>query len=376
MKSKILLLSSCLLIYLSLIFAWVLRQNWSALIMLQNSDEMRATGGFLGSVAWCDGRALIFVDCELIDIYQLDDQLPTFPAAPAAVQTYLTGGRDELHLQDANWDRDFPTSARRVAAMAAQARRQDEPDLVIALNSSLVATVIDDLTGVTVNDVTLTSDNFTYEARRDHEIVNPWRQAKTIWLKEFATQLVKRFCLAPSSQKLTVVKNIISAPRWRGWQVWSKNAWWQNVFELLGITGATKQSPTCHTIYQVPSNVGINKSNRLTQTTASLLFDSSTPQQAQVIVATINNNQADDDALLTERQHFANYQRLLIDVGVAIESITVNDLPVATYDARLITDSQQQTWQEIGFLVITDEEASTTTKIDLQAANGCWQLRD
>jgi len=81
------------------------------LVLAQNNQELRATGGFLtsiGRVSLLDGR---IVGIEFVDSYDPSinrTDLP-LPQAPPPVQQHM--GIEVMLLRDANWSPDFPTTA-------------------------------------------------------------------------------------------------------------------------------------------------------------------------------------------------------------------------------------------------------------------------
>jgi hypothetical protein len=86
------------------------------LILAQNEDEIRPTGGFIsgaGRVTFDTGKitGLVFTDNNIDDL-----SLP-FPDAPEPILRYMgSGGRMELwFFRDSNLSPDFPTSARQAA---------------------------------------------------------------------------------------------------------------------------------------------------------------------------------------------------------------------------------------------------------------------
>ncbi len=88
-------------------------QTAEFLVMLENSDELRPTGGFLGTYGQLitkDGEILSF---ETDDIYHLDmpAQAKMNVEPPAPIKKYLN---DKWYLRDANWSPDWPTSARKI----------------------------------------------------------------------------------------------------------------------------------------------------------------------------------------------------------------------------------------------------------------------
>ena len=90
----------------------------SYLILAQNSDELRATGGFISGV----GRVQIsrgqVTDISFQDSYAVDNLQKPHPQPPDPLRRYMKAGM--LVLRDANWWPDFPTSARAAASLYEQ----------------------------------------------------------------------------------------------------------------------------------------------------------------------------------------------------------------------------------------------------------------
>ncbi len=79
------------------------------LVLAQNSDELRVTGGFIsaaGSVRLENGR---ITELRVGDSYALDNLAQPHPPAPAALAEQM--GAQMLVLRDSNWSPDYPTSA-------------------------------------------------------------------------------------------------------------------------------------------------------------------------------------------------------------------------------------------------------------------------
>jgi hypothetical protein len=88
------------------------------LLLAQNSDELRPTGGFIsggGHVTIDRGR---LTDLVLKDSYALDNWEQPHPDPPAALRKHMAA--DLWVLRDANWSPDFPTSADVARALYAQ----------------------------------------------------------------------------------------------------------------------------------------------------------------------------------------------------------------------------------------------------------------
>jgi len=84
------------------------------LVMLENSDELRPSGGFLGTYGDLITKDGDIVSFATDDIYHLDlpAQSKMNVAPPAPLKKYLN---DKWYLRDANWSPDWPTSARQIA---------------------------------------------------------------------------------------------------------------------------------------------------------------------------------------------------------------------------------------------------------------------
>ncbi|MFH1145878.1 MAG: DUF4012 domain-containing protein, partial [bacterium] len=84
------------------------------LIMIQNSSELRPTGGFFGTYSFItmkEGKLIKFVTDNIYSLdYNAKDKMNKI--APPPLQKYVK--QWQWFLRDANWYPDFPTSARQV----------------------------------------------------------------------------------------------------------------------------------------------------------------------------------------------------------------------------------------------------------------------
>lgn len=81
------------------------------LLLVQNEDELRPTGGFIttvGRLVVQDGK-IVSLEFEGVDD-NFEDWTKPYPAAPWQLQEYMNA--PVLILRDSNWFPDFPTSAR------------------------------------------------------------------------------------------------------------------------------------------------------------------------------------------------------------------------------------------------------------------------
>ena len=101
------------------------------LVLVQNSHELRATGGFVSGVGELHITGGRLVSVSFRDSYDVDNFQVPHDLAPQDFQAMLSG--QLVFFRDTNWDPDFPTSAR--TAMAVYARDQGvEADGVLAMD--------------------------------------------------------------------------------------------------------------------------------------------------------------------------------------------------------------------------------------------------
>jgi len=137
------------------------------LFLFQNNQEMRATGGFIGSYGILDissGRVKkLFVD----DIYNPDGQLKARVIPPAPIQKMSA----VWTMHDANWFPDFPTSAEKVSWFY-EKTGGPTVDGVIAITPELLRDLLE-ITGpieMPEYDLTINAENFIEKTQQEVEL--------------------------------------------------------------------------------------------------------------------------------------------------------------------------------------------------------------
>ena len=118
------------------------------LLLGQNQNEIRATGGFIGVAVEArldqgELASLIYHDSTTVDALPLEDN----PFPPDALYWYLWMGR--LLFRDANWEPHFPASAVSIAELY-QAGKGVQVDGVIAGTKGLALDMVDIFDDITV----------------------------------------------------------------------------------------------------------------------------------------------------------------------------------------------------------------------------------
>jgi hypothetical protein len=119
------------------------------LLLAQNNDELRATGGFISSIgvlSIVDGMPESF---SLADSYKVENWKKPHPDPPEELRTYM--GIDLWVTRDGNWWPDFPTSAEAVADL--YTLNQDVPvDGVVAIDMTAATRLLEALTPLELSD--------------------------------------------------------------------------------------------------------------------------------------------------------------------------------------------------------------------------------
>lgn len=79
------------------------------LLVAQNRDELRATGGFITGIGTLQVVAGELISLDIGDSYDVDDFSKGYPPPPEPIQKFMLAGY--WVPRDANWSPDFPTSA-------------------------------------------------------------------------------------------------------------------------------------------------------------------------------------------------------------------------------------------------------------------------
>jgi len=117
------------------------------LLLAQNNDELRATGGFISSVGTLTISRGQVTDLSLRDSYGVDDLTVDHPIPPTPLTRYMRIG--VLLLRDVNWWPDFPTSAA-LAMRLWQENQHQTVDGVIAVDLEGMRLLVDGMGPISV----------------------------------------------------------------------------------------------------------------------------------------------------------------------------------------------------------------------------------
>lgn len=172
------------------------------LILFQNADEIRPTGGYIsaaGHVTVMQGRITEFQMSDSYDVDQLSDD---YPYPPDPIYQYM--GADYWVLRDAGWSPDFPSSAR--IAMELYTWGQGlSPDGVIAIDQHGLALILRALEPIDVAGERVTSQNVIQLMRQKWapeaggKLDKAWWKERKSFMLALAQAARQRFEQAPQT---------------------------------------------------------------------------------------------------------------------------------------------------------------------------------
>lgn len=326
----------------------------SYIVLLQNSDELRATGGFIGSFFILESREGQIQLPTIQDIYVPDGQFQGFIEAPTGLKEYLSSGKG-MRLPDANWWPDFPSSAESVLNFFSKIENK-KYEGIISINLQVVEKLLAITGDIYLPDYKqyVNQDNFAQVARADRDGFFPGSQEKANFLNHFfkifrieLSQKIKENPQAFLSAINEMIKN-------KDLQAYSRDQEIQQLIENRKIDATMRTDQKKLYYFPVESNVGINKANRL----VSRQIQIRTKEDGEVLNINFHNNNS---------YPYINYQRLYTNPQTILKEITVNGQKIEKIDQRLMQSSNGQTWLEIGFLVAILENSSSMVEINLNS---------
>lgn len=232
------------------------------LILLQNKNERRATGGFIGSyllVSMNDGR---IAKMQAKDVYESDGQLPDEVPAPPGIDRVA----DRLYMRDANYSPDFPTSAERIMWFLEHSRGPSV-DTVIAIDQTVAEKLLEQTGPLFV-------DGFPFKltAKNVSDMLSYHTETKVAGIKNPKQLLFglvgavkeKLMASADKTELLSLAQGLV---REGHIQVYSQDVFIEKVADDLGAAGRmVAPAPKTDYLNVVSTSIGGNKSDRFIKT--------------------------------------------------------------------------------------------------------------
>lgn len=372
-------------------------QKW--LVIFQNSNELRATGGFMGSYAVIDINEGKIVSITTEDIYDADGQFSGYVAAPHGVAEYLSGGNG-MRLPDANWHPDTPTSSQQILHFFALGNKKNIAGVVF-INLEFAQELLTFIGPVQLSDYNtiVTAENIDAVLRSRRDEFFPGSTQKKHMLSQLLTQTRIALTSTPVSEFPKLLELLSTQLALHNVQLYAVDPQIDSIFHKWGFRQELTPQSDAEYVYLVESNVGINKANKGISRQARI----QKADDSRVITIQFHNtNQKPSESKLTglvehsllseatdsaeqtatlsavpkqvKHNAYINYQRILVPVTWQLESVLYQKKELPQIHESIVETESGISLKEIGFLVTLQEQETSELEISFSTTENHEQI--
>jgi hypothetical protein len=338
----------------------------SYVVVLQNNQELRPTGGFIQSVAVITVTQGVITDTQVLNAYDVDKKILGVVTPPVDITRYL--GEKQWFLRDSNWNPDFPTTSSQIAWFVERATGK-KVDGVVGLNLLTIKELLKALGPLDVpeyNEV-LTDRNLLERMEFHSEIQLVPESTQPDYSTLVLTKLLQKINQMPED-KVVVVLDAIQGQLNQNQVLFSlTNPDENSSLTPLGWTGALLR-PACpaqlsgapctvDVVAQVEANVGVNKANayitRKTNHTVSIGKDRIGHHRTMSFTNTATTP-------AWPKGTYKNFIRLFVSPEAQLDSIMINQVPVAADQISIGIENKRKV-----FGVLVEVPVNQTVAVDV-----------
>jgi hypothetical protein len=295
------------------------------MIIAQNNDELRATGGFISSVGLLTIDQGRIAGLAFEDSYAIDDFSHPYPDPPSPLYDYMLS--EIWVFRDANWSPDFPTSARAMIDLY-HVSRQAKIDGVIAVDQIALQQIVEALEPVSVPNWTepATGENVielirqSWSPGEDFAGYNAeigwdpeWMASRKSFVSDLTGTIRQRIETSPGTvnwPKLAAAMLAILDER-HG-QIWLANDAAQTLIRKYGWDGSIREADQDF-LMVVDTNMGFNKVNAVTKTALVYEVRLAEGQAAEATLRINHDNPGDSEGICSQVARYGNSYRDIIN---------------------------------------------------------------
>ena len=327
------------------------------MVLLQNENEIRPSGGFIGSYAILSFEGGKLLSFEVKDIYEADGQLKGHVEPPIEIKKYL--GEAAWFMRDANWQSSFPMAAKDIQWFLEKETGR-KVDGVIGLNLAVVKSILGVTGEIFVPDFKekINKDNLYEQAEYYSETkFFAGSVQKASFLGAISKQLLEEIKSAKGAEGQKLLMEVVDLMDRNEIQVVLNETKAAEVLANAGWDGAIYEGKCngekCYAdyLYIVEANLGVNKANYFLYRNV----------ERQVVIGekTISNtlkiayeNTAKSSAW--PGGDYKNYLRIYVPAGTSVQEVNwslggSSEKKIVSGEDLKIT--QVGAKEEIGFLV-------------------------
>lgn len=323
------------------------KQSW--IVLVQDQQELRPTGGFIQAVGRFNFSQGLLTDSQFQSTYELDVKLSTKVAPPEEIKRFL--GESNWYLRDSNWSPDFPTSAKQAGFFMQEISGQ-EVDGVAGLTFEGIKKLL-----TVTGPIDLPELNEQISDRNLYDRLEFHAETKSIvlngknydYVSLILTKLMTKITqLNPVKlAELTMVLGQLTETK--DLQLVSFDTAVGETWKQLGWNGAVIR-PQCPSqlgtnqcvvdqLYQVDANIGINKVNPYIDKKIMDFVEVGESSISHRRTATYRN-QAKLESW--PQGSYRSYVKFLLAKNAVVQSLTIDGLPVPTDQILTYLEQEDQ----------------------------------
>ena len=209
-------------------------RNRRYLFLFQNNQELRATGGFIGSYGEMTMSKGNIESLEIEEIYNPDGQMNEFIQPPQPLQDLTP----RWFLRDANWFPHFPTSARQIIDMYEHTGGAT-PDGIITITPTMIEFFLEITGPIEMKDYgeVVTADNFLeltqYETSENYQ--NPDNPKQ--FIADLAPKMLSQVMESEKEDFSQIIQKLVKAIEQRHIMMYFQNQDLQHKVSEMNLAG-------------------------------------------------------------------------------------------------------------------------------------------
>lgn len=340
------------------------------LILFQNNNEIRPTGGFIGSYALLTLKGGKMIDLKIDDIYnpdgQIDEQGITI-VPPKPIADFLV--EDRLYIRNANFNPDFKQSASLISDLYSRVTG-DKVDGVIAIDLDFVKNILE-VTGpifLTAYNEEITPANL-YERTQLHSDFNYQEgvSQKKSFLTVLGSKLLEKLFSLEGLQISALAGTVGNSLNERHVAIYLENSPVQTILKDMNWDGNLVQTDGDY-LQIVNANLGGTKSNYYVDQTYKYTVSSDTRDgllRAQVLAS--YNHTGDSSAW--PGGPYTDYLRVLVQAGSKLTGAKIinkqTGVETDVFEDAVIDQVGKYTSFETSFIIQPKESVDVVIEYDL-----------
>lgn len=244
------------------------------MVLVQDSNEIRSSGGFLSEVIILSFESGELVDKKIISVDELSNQIYGQREAPEEIRRFL--GEENYYFQDANWSADFIEVSNEIVWFVEQALGE-RVSFFAAINSKTILKLLEELEDIKTRDGLEINDNNYLDLLRSKALLDYQSQGDLRFSRQSISSISDRMLNLNMDQFAKVMEVLLGELNQREILLFSTsdvlqqsieaNSWGGKKTEALCPTEFKGENCLNDSFFQLESNISVNKVSSLVKRT-------------------------------------------------------------------------------------------------------------